>query len=209
MSSVDLGDFFRFVYVSRSSVIGGAAQPYVDGYTVKFGVYLGVRKVGNIKVDLSAHESPMDSPPAVIPAHRLILPKLRSFPYRLYPLSAQVADKVCATLSVHNGVPSSREKDLVDLVVIAVTMTIDADQTRLAIQHEARRRLLTLPEVFTAPANWGAVYASHAKNTPASGHTITDARKLMVSFIDPLLNGTITESAWSPADLAWVPVGEP
>jgi hypothetical protein len=204
LAETDLGDFFRFVYTSHADTIAGETQPYADGYKAYFDVYLGVKKVGALKVDLSAHETALVASAPVEPANRLALPRLVSNPYRLYPLPEQIADKVCASLTVYDGKPSSREKDLVDLVVIALTQTVGADATSTAIRHEARMRRLILPDTFILPKTWGAAYAKLARNTPAAGHTIADARALMARFIDPLLTGTAQRMAWSPTYLAWV-----
>ena len=67
-----------------------------------------------------------------LPANTLDLPRLPSHPYRLYPVVDQVADKVCATLALYSGRPSSREKDLVDLVLLAVTQDVGAARLRRA-----------------------------------------------------------------------------
>lgn len=39
---------------------------------------------------------------------------------------AQAADNICATFDLYHGAPSSRERDLVDLVVIAPTHSVQA-----------------------------------------------------------------------------------
>jgi hypothetical protein len=207
LAAVDLGDFFRFVYISHTKTIAGETQPYADGYKVHFDVYLGVKKVDALKVDLSAHETRMRSPHPVEPANRLALPRMVSHPYRLYPLPEQIADKVCASLAVYDGKPSSREKDLVDLVVIALTQTVDADQTRAAIHREARMRRIHLPRAFTLPTSWGRAYTKLARNTSAAGHTIAGARTLTAAFIDPLLTGTVAGTTWNPANRAWADAG--
>lgn len=124
-------------------------------------------------------------------------------PYRLYPLPEQIADKVCATLTDHDGRPSSREKDLVDLVVIAITQTVDADQTSAAIQREIRMRRLAPPERFTLPTTWGAAYAKLARNTSAARYAFGDAHALMSRFVDPVLTRTVAGAVWNPASLAW------
>jgi len=204
LAEIDLGDFFRFVLISHSDTIAEETQPYTDGYQVLFDVYLGVKKVDNLKVDLSAHETALDLPQAMDPANRLALPRLVSNPYRLYPLPQQIADKVCASLTIYNGRPSSREKDLVDLVVIALTQTVDARDAQDALQHEAKIRHLTLPEAFLLPATWGASYVKLAKNTPAADYGIIDAQALMTMFIDPLLAGTVMSMIWNPNQLSWV-----
>jgi hypothetical protein len=53
------------------------------------------------------------------PANALDLPRLVRHQYRLYLVVDQIADKVCATMTAYNQRMSSREKDLVDLVVFA------------------------------------------------------------------------------------------
>lgn len=204
IAAVDLGDFFRFVYREHHPILTQDFQPYADGYRVVFDAYLGPRSLQPIKVDLTAHVIPITIVAPTVPANRLELPKLPSFAYRLYPITNQIADKVCASLTILAGKPSSREKDLVDLVVIALTHTIDANQTREAIQNEARIRRLALPERFRLPTTWGRAYAKLARNTPAAGHNIADAQALMTTFIDPLLDGTATGMVWIPGGLAWV-----
>lgn len=204
LAAVDLGDFFRFTYKEHHVILADDLQPYTDGFRVTFEATLGPKPVDTIKVDLSAHVGATEGITTADPANRLTLPRLMSHPYRLYPLPQQIADKVCASLAVYDGRPSSREKDLVDLVVIALTQVVAADDTRDAIQGEARRRHLTLPEVFALPAAWGTAYTRLSKNTPAGEYGITAARKLMAAFIDPLFAGTVTGTVWNPSRLAWV-----
>ncbi|MFT2675501.1 hypothetical protein, partial [Escherichia coli] len=60
------------------------------------------------------------------PSTRLQLGRpVPSHPYRLFPISNQVAEKVTATMSTYNGRPSSRAKDLLDIVTIARTQRVD------------------------------------------------------------------------------------
>ena len=86
--------------------------------------------------------------------------------YRLYPVVDQIADKVCATMQIHQGLPSSREKDLVDLVVLAVTQNVDGTALGLAISTEAGRRLMEPIDQFVVPSNWGRRYSKLAKPGP-------------------------------------------
>ncbi|QTB90050.1 nucleotidyl transferase AbiEii/AbiGii toxin family protein [Bifidobacterium saguini] len=55
------------------------------------------------------------------PRNRPTLEKLETYPYRLYPIANQIADKVCAVVELIHGRESTRIKDLVDLVTIAIT----------------------------------------------------------------------------------------
>ena len=84
----------------------------------------------------------------VEPANRLHLRRpLITHPYRLYPVADQIADKVCTTMDTNypEGKRSSRVKDMIDLVVLAHTQTVDLDELRAAI---ATKRALSNIEPF-------------------------------------------------------------
>jgi Nucleotidyl transferase AbiEii toxin, Type IV TA system len=202
LAPLDLGDHFRFVYREHHQILADDTQPYTDGYRVTFDAYLGIKLIDTIKVDLSAGTTPTESIEVENPANRLTLPRLESYPYRLYPVANQIADKVCATIADYSGRPSSREKDLVDLVVIAVTQTVDAVSLRQAIATECAKRRLQFPIAFTIPAHWGPAYARLARNTPAEPYAIVAACELMHDFIDPVLAGRVI-GAWDPETRTW------
>ena len=202
LAELDLGDHFRFVYREHHAILADDIQPYTDGFRVTFDAYLGVKLVDTIKIDLSAGTLPTDNPQVEEPANRLPLPRLVSYPYRLYPVANQIADKVCATIADYNGRPSSREKDLVDLVVIAATQSIDSAALREAITTECAKRRLLVPEQFTIPSHWGPAYAKLVKGTPAEPFPITAARALLHEFIDPVLACTAAD-AWHPNTREW------
>lgn len=118
LAAIDLGDFFRFDYTGHSDAVDGHQQTYTEGYQVDFDVSIGAKRKDRFHVDLVVNVITTDDIEIVPPANALDLPKLTSNPYRLYPVVDQIADKVCATLALYGGRPSSREKDLVDLVVL-------------------------------------------------------------------------------------------
>ncbi|MCL2804072.1 MAG: hypothetical protein FWD29_09025 [Micrococcales bacterium] len=167
-----------------------------------FDAFLGDKVVATIKVDLSTHVGATEGTTVAEPANRLALPKLITVPYRLYLVVNQVADKFCATIADYLGEPSSREKDLVDLVVVAVTQTMAAPDLSGAIVAECRLRRLDVPETFAVPETWGTSYAKLAKNTPAEPYNITAARALMGKFIDPVLSGE-ADGNWHAETQTW------
>lgn len=123
------------------------------------------------------------------PADALDLPRLIRHDYRLYPVVDQIADKVCATMQTYHDHPSSREKDLVDLVVLAVTQNVDGTTLSIAISAEAGRRLMERFDHFTVPVDWGRRYTKLAKPVPycVIYPTIDLARNLVTRIIDPVL----------------------
>lgn len=141
------------------------------------------------------------------PASGLRLPRLINHDYRLYPVVDQIADKVCATMTTYNGRPSSREKDLVDLVVLATTQEVAGSALRVAINTEANRRRMEPFTQLLVPHGWGRGYAAMAKTVPycTRFRSIDQARELVTRFIDPTLNGHAESSDWSPQRLDWAP----
>jgi hypothetical protein len=206
LASIDLDDFFRFEYVKHSDAVDGNQQTYTKGYQVEFDVYIGVKKKTSFHVDLVVNTFTTDVVEMTQPVNALELPKLTSSPYRLYPVVDQIADKVCATLALYNGHPSSREKDLVDLVVLATTQDINANKLIRALRSEAATRSLSLPAIFTIPPVWGAGYTKLTLKVPAclNYHSIDAAKELMHIFLDPALSGSATNKNWSHDYLDWV-----
>lgn len=205
-ASIDLGDYFRFVYLRHRPALGADQQTYAEGYRVDFAVYVGPDRKEPLHVDLVVGAVVTDEPSVMAPSNRLDLPRLPSTEYRLYPITDQVADKVCATMTSYNGRPSSREKDLVDLVVIAKTQTMSADRLARAINAEARARSLATLGEFAIPPTWGRRYAREARNVSPCAHhrTIELARGLMREFVDPVLRGGVPGRSWDPGTCTWV-----
>jgi len=201
----DLGDHFRFVYTGHRAILAGEAQPYTDGYRVVFDTYIGAQKKGSIGVDLSTGAGLTAEPTITAPASALDLPRLVGFEYRLYPVVDQIADKVCATAQRYDDRPSSREKDLVDIVVLAVTQGIDGTALTTAIRTEISRREMDPIEHFVVPAEWGPAYKKLARRVPycADVVDIDTAQELASALIDPALNGTARGHRWQATAKGW------
>jgi hypothetical protein len=206
LASIDLGDHFRFEYAGHSASIGNDTQPYTDGYQVKFTILIGLSAKGSLPVDLAVGAGITGDVTTAAPATALDLPRLVSHPYRLYPVIDQIADKVCATMTQYNERPSSREKDLVDLVVIAATQDMDGTALRIAIATEARRRQMDALTHFVVPSSWRAGYTRLSRSVAycADYRTIELATALVTRMIDPALSGDADGKTWSHEALAWL-----
>ena len=201
----DLGDFFRFEYRTHRPIVESELQPYTTGYRVTFDVLIGVNERGTIGVDLVVKNSTIGEPEIQVPVNALDLPRLVPLRYRLYPVVDQIADKVCATLEIHDGRPSSREKDLVDLVLIATTQHVDGTLLQRAIHNEAKLRRLELPPSMQIPEKWGKTYTALAKSVPPiSNIDIVSARELIGAFISPALESNISGMSWQCKEARWV-----
>lgn len=206
LAAIDLGDHFRFEYAGHTDSIGNDIQPYTEGYQVKFNIFIGLSAKGNLQVDLAVGAEMTGDVVTTEPATALNLPRLARNPYRLYPVVDQIADKVCATMAEYHVKASSREKDLVDLVVFATTHDIDGDGLRIAITTEARRRKMERFDHFVVPTTWGAGYAKLSKPVPycADYCTVDLAAELVTRLIDPALSRDADRKTWSHESLSWI-----
>jgi hypothetical protein len=103
--------------------------------------------------------------------------------------------------------PSTRYKDLVDLVAIVTEASVEADPQMAALTSESQRRRVTLPPKFGVPGRdlWVAGYAAEAgRSLLPMARTLDEALAVVRSFVDPLLDGTATGS-WDPRQQRWVP----
>lgn len=206
LAAHDLGDHFRFEYVDHAPSIATDTQPYTDGYRVTFRTMIGVADRGVVQIDLVVGAGMTDEVQSALPATALGLPRLVNHPYRLYPVVDQIADKVCATMAAYGTGPSGREKDLVDLVVLAVTQSIDGTALGVAIDTERRRRRMQPFATFSVPQSWGRGYGQLSKPVPycADYRAVELAEDLAARLINPAISGAARGQTWSCGELRWV-----
>lgn len=214
----DYGDHLSFELVSVRATGQGDTQPDVQTRQVTFACFAGSggarKRFGEVKVDLVVGPPPTGDVEVVEPAARLQLARpLQSVPYRLFPLVDQIAEKVCATMSraYPGGRPSSRVKDLVDLVVIARTQTVPLRPLQLAIATQQIHSRLEPFEQLVIPEGWGKRYQAMATMTPpaAAVPTVDGASELMGAFLTPALApGRAPDAIAWRLDRGWVDSAE-
>jgi hypothetical protein len=170
---VDLADHLTFRLIRSAPTGLGENQPGVATRRYFFACIDAGHdtQVDTVVVDVVVGPPPVGRPEVVEPANRLYLRRpLITLPYRLYPVADQVADKVCATMDTHypGGKRSSRVKDLVDLVVIARTQTVDFDELRAAIGSKRELSGIAPFEHFGVPAEWARTYPATATGVPVA-----------------------------------------
>ena len=190
-AGMDLGDWFRFE-------VGPAHQLTEDvGTRLPVTAYVGPTVWQAFRVDLVGPNLRMTGlPEAVPPLARVTMPNVEQHGYRVYPLVDHVADKVAATFQRYGSDrrPSTRYRDLVDLVAIVTGASVRADEQAAAIRSEFTRRHLDLPGHFDVPdrALWAPGYAGEAERSllPPRARTLDQALEVVRPFVDPVLNGT-------------------
>lgn len=139
------GDPFSFVVGPAVRMTGEVA-----GVQVKVEAYLGATRFARFPIDLSTGLPFTARVERRQPLPVLNVPGVDPLPeFTLYPLPDQVADKVCAMYETHGHtqVPSSRYRDLVDLVLVTANLPLVASYTITALASESRRRGLSLPRL--------------------------------------------------------------
>lgn len=198
----DLGDWFSFHL--------GPSQPMKDGagIRIKVDAYIGAAPWSQFHIDLVGFDTRMTGQPDEVPPLAMVeMPQVDQGNYLAYPLVDHVADKVCAILQRYGPAeaPSTRFKDLVDLVAIVITTRVDAAQQTAALVSEANRRRLTMPHTFAVPDRqlWERGYTAEARrSTLPIAHGLDEAVDIVRRFVDPVLQG-VALGTWEPGALEW------
>lgn len=203
----DLDDFVSFGFISCNPI--KVEAEYREGCTVTFDVFLGAKRIQTISVDLVADEIDCGKPDRVSPADRIELAGIESCDYLVYPAERAIADKVCSIAERHDGRPSSRVKDLVDIVVYARNVAFEFGSLSAVLKTEISARKLALYRIFCVPPEWGDVQARQYKRLaeqagiPARFHDIRNAEALAKELVEPCLAGWTGLHVWNTEALAW------
>lgn len=189
----------------------GPTQQAGDGATgvrLPMRALIGPTEWARFHVDLVGNEVRMTGAPEQMPAlARVTMPDVEQRGYRVYPLVDHVADKIAAMFDRYgkSRSPSTRYKDLVDLVAIASAASVKADAQIAALRSEAGRRGLELPTAFAVPdvEMWKRGYEAEAgRSLLEVATTLEEALALMQRFADPLLDST-ARGTWDPSAGRW------
>lgn len=203
---LDLGDHFRFV-PTETRPIGGENQPGTVGYRITVDAYCGTKNVDALGIDVVTG-SLMTAEPDVIIAPVISLAGIDPPAVRVYPVVDHIADKLAAVQSVYGTArrPSSRVRDLVDLVVLANTQDVDGGALTGAISAEWVHRELPGHPDFTPPDDWRARYSAIARRVPACRDvtTFVAATELVQRFLAPAIEQTATGLRWEHTTRTWI-----
>jgi Nucleotidyl transferase AbiEii toxin, Type IV TA system len=172
--------------------------------------YVGPTEWVRFHVDLVGSDLRMTGEPEAAPPLACVAMRdVEQHGYRVYPLVDHIADKVVAIFQRYGDQqrPSTRYKDLVDLVSIVSRASVAAEPQLTALVSEAERRHVTLPTRFGIPdrALWAPGYAAEAGRSLLSlGRTLIEALAIVGTFVDPLLDRTAA-GAWDPGARRWRP----
>ena len=104
-----------------------------------------------ISIDLVIDEVPLDEAEPVTPADRIPIDGIEVCDYLVYPVENALADKACAIAERHDDRPSSRVKDLVDILVYATNCIVDGEKLMTRIKERWARGVSHFPNGSPSP----------------------------------------------------------
>ncbi len=204
VAAIDLDDWCRFVLTKHEESMD--ENGYSRLLKLRFAAFVGVEEKDPVLIDLSLDCAPTMPPERVAPANRIGVVGVEECDYLIYPLADQLADKFCAIMELRpSGYPSSRMKDLVDVVTYATHETVRHSELHRAIMCECTKRGMDVPEHFAAPNTWRTHFADFAKGKlPTEYANFDAASKLAERFFNTVLLSSDRGAVWDPATTSWV-----
>lgn len=132
------------------------------------------------------------------------------------PAENHMADKICALYEKHQGekqLPSTRYRDLADLVRFVRDVPLDAHRLVAVLEHEQQRRKIALPNRLLSPdVSWEKGYPDAARDFaqyPQELLPLDKALEYAGTCLNEILNATRTTGHWNPARQQWDEVTHP
>lgn len=199
LAAKDLGDFCTFSLSKYEETLD--ENGYSRLLKLRYAAYVGDEEKDPVLIDLSLDCQTTLPPERLEPANRIFIEGVETNHYLLYPLADQLADKLCAIMEKHSGGwPSSRMKDLVDVVAYARNESCTKNDLRRAVECECARRSMKVPREFAAPEEWRSRFASFARKSHLAE---VDCDYFSACNIAAALFNPVLASGVSPAEARW------
>jgi hypothetical protein len=200
---VDLDDHFRFVVVRTDKL-----DELLEGAAVRYHVsaHVAGRRFEELTVDVGFGLPPAAGPERLPGPNLLGFADIQAATVPTLPIEPHVAEKVHAySRRYAGGRPSTRVKDLVDLVLIPSRFSFEAGRLRSALEETfGARATHALPGALPEPpGDWGPAYRRMAEGAGLDPELATGYERAR-AFLDPVLGGSVSdESEWDAGERVW------
>lgn len=174
-------------------------------------VWLGNRAFDTFVIDITnrRHDhGPVDMLPLSPVIEHETLANLPDIP--VVAVENHLADKICAMYELHGRnkeEPSTRYRDLADIVRLISSSAIDAARLHEVLGHEQQRRGIVLPQQLHAPSpRWAEAFPRAAKDFaeyPVTYHHLGASLTYAGACVNPVLSGNISAGRWDPDSQLW------
>jgi predicted nucleotidyltransferase component of viral defense system len=201
-AALDLGDHFVFdirrVADAEIGGFGGGVRFHAD-------TFVAGRLFEPLLIDLGVGSEVLSPPDQLTAPDLLDFAEIAPAHVRAIALEQHIAEKVHAYTRRHgDGQPSSRTKDLIDIVLMSDLASFDLDRLREAIVRVFEERAThEVPTALPAPPlGWARPYRALAEEVgldpnPAVGH------RLAATFLDPVFARDTDAGQWDASTAEW------
>lgn len=201
-AAVDLGDFFSFE-VRRTPALDAAAGFHAVRYTAR--ADLAGRRFEQFPVDVALGERSQGQPDLLSSPDLLAFAEIAAPELPVVPLEQHIAEKLHAYTGTYGPSerPSTRPKDLVDILLIAGSEEIETSalHSALTTTFEARNRQPLPAKLPAPPQGWEEPYRRLAEEIGIEPD-LEAAFIRGAAFLDPVLAGHI-KGRWDARAGAW------
>lgn len=198
----DAGDFFTF----RIERAGPPEDRLGGSRRFRVSASLANREFETFLLDIGFRVIPKERVDTLTTPDLLAFADVAPVTVPAISLETQVAEKLHAyTRIYHDAQPSSRTKDLVDVVLIAELASLDAVALRCAIETTfAVRSTHPVPTTLpTPPPEWSIPFAELAR-TVGVPTDLASAHTTAAEFLDPILDRRVLNGAWDIEKRQWM-----
>jgi hypothetical protein len=163
------------------------------------------REFARVAIDVGFELPPVVPPETVMASRLLEFAGVEPVAIAALAIEQHLAEKLHAYTRTYAGNrPSSRVKDLVDVVVIMRTTVIDGDRLMAAVRAIFERRgTHAVPAALPAPpSEWVRPWAALVEHLPADDE-LKSAAVAAAAFWKPVLAGEIAGMTWEPDIATW------
>ena len=175
-------DWFTFIVGPTQQLQADQAGRATWRYRVQSN--LGGRQFGTLKLDVAPRVEELKSTERVPLRNALAFAGVRSRTVELIDVNRHAAEKLHAMTRTYGNQPSTRVRDLVDLVLLLENDYLDDDGCRAAIQTTFEQRgTHELPsELSGPPSAWTDTYVSLVADLDIEADSLPDAFNLIRSW---------------------------
>lgn len=198
--AIDLGDHFEI------QISGEPSRPVDEIETHRFplDVRLNNKTFMKISIDVGFADVWIGEPEVIASSEILSFAGVNPVYVRTIPIEQHIAEKLHAYTKSYSGRPSSRVKDLVDLVLLSRYRPVERTLLSNALDTVFRSRAThPLPQSVPAPPrDWEEPYRTLSEALPITPR-LDEAYANVVAFLDPVLTSRPEAQWWHPAVRAW------
>lgn len=109
----------------------------------------------------------------------------------------------------YNGHPSSRVKDLVDLVTSMLNERIDSEKLAKTLSTERAVRAIPNITTFSVPDSWKTTLSANYRkladeaSLPDKLRNVNDAESAVASWLQPVFGTNAQPLIWNPKTQSW------